>query len=229
MAGRVAYYGGIVKDGLILDLDAAKKDSYPRVGTTWNDISGNANNGTLVNGPTFDPENGGSLVFNGTTNYANVPTSTSLEITSDLTINIWIFNTLSKSGIGIVTKGPLSGDYDYMIYLTTNSTGLNFYKKNSSGIAENGGGFITTILNTWVNVCYTKQGTSIKAYENGVLRSSSTFTDSNIRTSSNSLKIGNGWSPAFGGKIPQTQIYNRALSAAEIQQNFNATKTRYGL
>ena len=196
---------------------------------TWVDMTGNGNNGTLVNNLTYNYSNGGSLVFNGINNYVDVPTSTSLEITSDLTINVWIFNTLSKSGIGIVTKGPLSDDYDYMLYLTSNSTLLNFWKKNSSDVIENGGGFITTILNTWVNVCFTKQGTTIKGYENGVLRQTNTFTDSNIRTSSNSLKIGNGWAPAFGGNIPQVQIYNKALSASEVLQNYNAAKGRFGL
>lgn len=197
--------------------------------TTWNDLSKNTNNGTLINNPTFNNTNGGSIVFDGVNDYANIPSSPELEITSDLTINIWIYNTLPKSGIGIITKGPLSGDYDYMIYLTSNSTNLNFYKKNSSGVDASGGGFVTTILNTWVNVCFTKQGTTVKGYENGVLRKTDIFTDSNIRTSSNSLKIGNGWTPAFGGKIPQTQVYNRALSAQEVLQNYNATKSRFGL
>jgi hypothetical protein len=225
----MGFYRGphTVTDGLVLSLDAGNTKSYPRSGNTWFDKSGYGNNGTLVNGPTFDSGNGGSIVFDGINSYVNVPTSTSLEITSDLTINVWIYNTLSKSGIGIVTKGPLSGDYDYMLYLSLNSTLLNFWKKNSSGVVENGGNFITTILNTWVNVCFTKQGTTIKGYENGVLKNTSTFTDSNIRTSSNSLKIGNGWSPAFGGNIPQVSIYNRTLSSSEILQNYNATKSRY--
>jgi len=216
-------------DALILCLDASNPNSYVSGSTTWYDLSIGGNNGTLSSGITYNYSNGGSLVFDGINSYVNVPTSTSLEITSDLTINVWIYNTLSKSGIGIVTKGPLSGDYDYMLYLSLNSTLLNFWKKNSSGVVENGGAFITTILNTWVNVCFTKQGTVLKGYENGVLRSTSTFTDSNIRTSSNSLKIGNGWFPAFGGNIPQVLIYNKALSESEVLQNYNAVKGRFGL
>ena len=54
MAGRISYLGGIVRNGLVLDLDAAKLDSYPKFGTTWRDITFNQNNGTLVNGPTFN-------------------------------------------------------------------------------------------------------------------------------------------------------------------------------
>jgi hypothetical protein len=216
-------------DALILCLDASNPNSYVSGSTTWYDLSIGGNNGTLSSGITYNYSNGGTLVFNGINSYVNVPTSTSLEITSNLTINVWIYNTLSKSGIGIVTKGPLSGDYDYMLYLSLDSTLLKFYKKNSSGTAEDGGSFITTILNTWVNVCFTKQGTVLKGYENGVLRSTSTFTDSNIRTSSNSLKIGNGWSPAFGGNIPQVLIYNKALSESEVLHNYNAVKGRFGL
>jgi len=72
MAGRIGYYGGIVKDGLVLDLDAAKLDSYPRTGTSWKDISGNGNNGTLTNGPTFNSDNGGNIVFDGSNDYAPI-------------------------------------------------------------------------------------------------------------------------------------------------------------
>ena len=78
MAGRIAYYGGIVTNGLVLDLDAAKRDSYPGSGTTWNDISGNVNKGTLTNGPTFDTGSGGSLVFDGVDDYVEI----NLDVTS---------------------------------------------------------------------------------------------------------------------------------------------------
>ena len=71
MAGRISYLGGIVKDGLVLDLDAAKLDSYPKTGTSWKDISGNGNNGTLVNVPTFNSSNGGSIVFDGSNDYVS--------------------------------------------------------------------------------------------------------------------------------------------------------------
>ena len=71
MAGRIAYYGNIVRDGLILNLDAAKKDSYAGSGTVWNDISGNGLNGTLIaSGPnavsaSYSFANGGNIIFSG--------------------------------------------------------------------------------------------------------------------------------------------------------------------
>ncbi len=79
MAGRIAYYGNIVKDGLVLLLDAAKKDSYPGSGTLWRDVSGNGNNGTLTNGPIFNSNNGGSVVFDGSNDYVPLTTSNLLS------------------------------------------------------------------------------------------------------------------------------------------------------
>jgi hypothetical protein len=228
MAGRIAYYGNIVRDGLVLDLDAAKRDSYPESGTVWRDIAGGVITGSLINGPTFDPNNAGSIVFDGVDDYVDCSVSPSLDITSDLTINIWLYSTKTMTGVGAVTKGPLSGDYDYMLYITANSTSIAFYKKNSLGVPESVG-FNSSILNRWVNICFTKQGTVVNNYENSILKNPTTFSTSDIRVTSNSLKIGNGWSSAYGGNIPILQIYNRGLSAAEVLQNYNATKGRFGL
>ena len=72
MAGRIAYYGNLIANKPILCLDAAKKDSYPGTGTAWNDISGNGNNGTLTNGPTFTTGSGGSIVFDGVNDYVDI-------------------------------------------------------------------------------------------------------------------------------------------------------------
>jgi hypothetical protein len=79
----------IVTDGLVLALDAANSLSYPGSGTTWTDLSGKGNNGTLVNGPTFDQANGGSIVFDGTDDYVNLPDGL-LSGTGDFTIIQWV-------------------------------------------------------------------------------------------------------------------------------------------
>ena len=223
------YSPKIVTDGLVLYLDAANIKSYIGTGTTWSDLSRNQNNGTLVNGPTFSSQNGGSIVFDGVNDYVECVNSPSLLITSDLTINIWYFNTAPEDGLGLVTKGPLINDYDYMLYLTTNSTGMNFYKKDNLGNAETRGGFTSNFLNRWVNICFTKQGTTVTSYENAVIRATGNFTNSEIRTSTNTLKIGSGWSNRFNGNIPIIQMYNRAITHQEVLQNYNATKSRFGL
>jgi hypothetical protein len=85
----MGFYRGphIVTDGLILSLDAANNKSYPRSGTTWNDLSGNGNNGTLVNGPTFSSANGGSIVFDGTNDV--VSTTLVQTFVNELTVETW--------------------------------------------------------------------------------------------------------------------------------------------
>ena len=82
----------IIKDGLVLTLDASSQRSYPGSGTTWYDLSGNGNNGTLTNGPTFDSGNGGSIVFDGTNDYVNGPTTNSVigNNISLISLSAWV-------------------------------------------------------------------------------------------------------------------------------------------
>ena len=91
MAGRISYLGGIVKDGLVLHLDAAKLDSYPRVGTTWTDLSGNVNNGILTNGLIFNSGNGGYFILDGTDDYVSLNSPTQLQFTNTqpFTLSFW--------------------------------------------------------------------------------------------------------------------------------------------
>jgi hypothetical protein len=89
MAGRVAYYGGIVTNGLTLNLDAAKQDSYPRSGSIWRDISIENRSSTLTNGPVFSGDNGGIFIFDGSNDYVNGPGISSL-LTGDITVEAWI-------------------------------------------------------------------------------------------------------------------------------------------
>ena len=87
------YSPKVVTDGLVLYLDAANPKSYVSGSTTWGDLSRGGNNGTLVNGPTFDGGNGGSIVFDGVNDYGTVPTNP-LLITTEFTKSIW-FNIIS--------------------------------------------------------------------------------------------------------------------------------------
>ena len=87
------YYGGIVKNGLVLMLDAAKKDSYARLGTTWRDISFNGNNGTLTNFGSqtkWNSNNGGSIIFDGTDDQISIPNSSTYNNTMSKTVDVWI-------------------------------------------------------------------------------------------------------------------------------------------
>lgn len=225
------YYGPrTITNGLVLALDAADKNSYKGSGTTWKDLTSNANNGTLTNGPTFSNTKGGTIVLDGIDDYITCSNSTSLQITSALTLEIWFYNTAAVDGLGMIVKGPLSGDYDYMLYLTGNSSMVYFYKKDSLGSAHYGG-ITLSLLNRWLHIVVTHtSGGLYTMYVNGVASDSATFTNSSIRSSSNPLYIGAGWNPDyFYGNIGLSKIYNRALTATEVLQNYNATKTRFGL
>ncbi len=130
----------------------------------------------------------------------------------------------------MIVKGPLSSDYDYMLYLSGNSTTVYFYKKDSLGNPHYGG-ITLSLLNRWLHIVVTHtSGGLYTMYVNGVASDSSTFANSSIRSSSNNLLIGAGWNPDyFYGNISQTRVYNIALSAAQVLQNYNATKGRFGL
>ena len=119
MAGRIAYYGGIVKDGLVLNLDAAKTDSYPKIGTAWNDISGNRNNSTLTNGPTFDSRNGGSIVLDGVNDYGILNSTLDIGIVGSW--SIWL-NATTFGGVIIGSNIP---NY-YMLYYDSSIFYINY-------------------------------------------------------------------------------------------------------
>jgi hypothetical protein len=137
MAGRIAYYGGIVTNGLVLALDAAKKDSYPGSGTLWRDISGNGNNGTLTNGPTFNSGNGGSIVFDGVNDYVQYETSLDPYISGnrDFTIELWVYKNTSGDGMIFSSWDDIPNRKFYIGYIG-NTTALSPQQKSSKTITQ---------------------------------------------------------------------------------------------
>jgi hypothetical protein len=223
----------IVTDGLVLHLDAANVKSYVSGSTTWNDISRGGNNGTLINGPTFNSANGGSIVFDGVNDFVNLGTTIDNSLT--WTMNSWFNTTLNtndhRSLIGNSGTSP-TGVGKFMGITNDGSQ----YRKPWTIVYNSGGnqlilyGTTTIIANTWYNMTVTHSGTEINMYLNGTLNRTPT-TISGYSPSNNITSIGLQraifW--PFPGTISQTQIYNRALSAQEVLQNYNTTKTRFGL
>jgi len=241
MAGRISYYGGIVKDGLVLDLDAAKRDSYIGTGTAWNDISGNRNNGTLINGPTFNSGNGGSIVFDGSNDYTNFGNILNLG-TNNCTINVWLkINSSWASGTKYFVSKALAGPQNYRYAFGVTQT------RQLRGFVQGNGGddivpnTITTLnLSQWyMCTMVINRSSIIELYINGILQNvGSTATISqwdNLNFQSNNpFRVGSytaadNITPAipFPGNISITQMYFKALSATEVLQNYNATKGRY--
>jgi hypothetical protein len=236
MAGTVA--PNIVTDGLVLYLDAANTKSYVSGSTTWVDIAA-GNNGTLVNGPTYNNANGGSIVFDGADDVVNCGDNPSINLLNDVSVNIW-FKINSLTGFqGIIAKRNTTTGYtNYGINFSNESNAFQLYFNTIGG--SNFRILQVTIsnnfaVNIWYNVCgvFEKSGSNTVSYlyKNGMLLSSNSLVG-NLATVSTPLTIGSTSVTAqepFNGNIASTQIYNRALSATEVLQNYNATKTRFGL
>jgi hypothetical protein len=231
-SGRISMLSAgssIVTNGLVLNLDAGNPASYPGSGTTWTDLSGNGNNGTLTNGPTFDSANGGSIVFDGVNDLVNCGNNSSIQIVGDISILAWIKVTDFSNYNGIVgkTTSHLPNPYDYYLFQSTGQPSI----LRGDGVAYGGHtSNVSPSLGIWQYITVTMLGTQINHYLNGNFTSGGT-TGVPISNGSNNLIIGNRSDnfTNFKGSIAITQIYNRALSATEVLQNYNAQKSRFGL
>lgn len=223
------YSPKIVIDGLVLYLDAANTKSYVSGSTTWTDVSRSENNSTLTNGPTFSSANGGSIVFDGIDDYVKPPSSVSLQPT-DFTLSSWIkVSTLNQNQFIIDTSTNASFGFGYSYRITTGNK-VRFWAYNANDFLDS----VSSITsNVWYNLVVTyNNSTKLQSiYINQNLDNSNTHTNTFVTSSTSNLQIGSA--VLFGGyvigNIAQTSIYNRALSAQEVLQNYNATKTRFGL
>ena len=220
-------YEEIVTSGLTLLLDAGFTSSYPKSGTSWTDLSFSGNNGTLVNGPTFNSTNGGTIVFDGTNDYVN-GTAISSQLTGDITVEVWIYITSGPSDwVRIIGTGANpSGNRTFGLWYFTNRTLLwQRYGTNNVGIQP------ANVLsyNTWYHVAATTIGSSHTLYLNGSSIGTSTVAGP-WPASSETITIGSavGIHTYLTGNISISRIYNRGLSSTEILQNYNSQKLRYG-
>jgi hypothetical protein len=227
--------GNIVTSGLILNLDAANPRSYlpPYNGTTWFDLSGNNNNGTLTNGPTFNTGSGGNIVFDGVDDYVLTPYSGSS--TSSYTFASW-YNPLSNVNTYALTRGRDGNGNGWSLTLGSDNTSGNRYR--AGAVKTDGGtvGYVTystgsMVLNQWVYLTGVwVSGNSINLYVNGIFHSLVSTTGTTLRTSTDGWVLGSITTTAYSNEqVAVSQIYNRALSASEINQNFQATRARFGI
>lgn len=217
---------GIVTSGLVLCLDAANPRSYVSGSTEWSDLTSNRNNSTLNNGPTFSNANGGILVFDGTDDYAEIQHNSLLNPSLSMTLSAWINIKVFESNMAICGKGtqtPGSGGFDFRI--NTNSQ-LNLVKYFITDQTVN---IPTLIVNTWYNISAVQSSTRVDYYING--NSVGFYSNSSAyQTNNTTFKIALDRTTIYmRADIPQIAFYNRALSAAEILQNYNSTKARFGL
>ena len=211
----------VVDSSLVLWLDAGQSTSYPGTGTTWTDLSASNTTSTLTNGPTYTSENGGSIVFNGTNNYI----STSLTPnTTQGSMSVWFKMNLLKDYNTLIDNLVGANDWELWVY----ATGIARFRttaNNTDIIVDSP----VLSANIWYNITVCWSATSSELYTNGIL--SSQDTTMATRTVPTTLNIGGGnaGNTKFNGFISIVQIYNRALTADEVQQNFNALRRRYSI
>jgi hypothetical protein len=223
----------VVTNGLVLALDAGNTQSYPGSGTTWNDLSGRNNTGTLTNGPTFNSGNGGSIVFDGLNDLISLGTGfTGLDLI-DKSFQCWIKKT------GAVQKGVVDKDFDngdpnyggWGFWIQANNK-LSWWAHPNLDLLDDGS--LSVSNTTWTNVAVTWNSSTKTAsfYINGVLNSSKTNASIVEKVSgSANFVIGafRDTTNTFDGSISIVKAYNRSLTSAEIRQNFNATRGRFGI
>jgi hypothetical protein len=233
MAGVVA--PNIITDGLVLYLDAANNKSYVSGSTTWTDLSPYQNIGVLTNGPTFNTGSGGSIVFDGTNDYVDCGSNASLRL-NDVTVEAWIYISANPSdwvrifGVGSTDGGTSNRMYGLWYNGTNASATRNLlWQRYSPSVSIYATG-TTLSLNTWYQVVATTVSSAQTLYLNASSIGSATGAGPWTANTVNNFTIAYaGLHTYHNGRIANVKVYNRGLSAAEILQNYNTTKTRFGL
>jgi len=232
----ISYNPRTVTDGLVLCLDAANIKSYPGSGSTWTDLSGLGNNGILINGASYNSSNGGNIILDGTDDRIVIINNELARIgTGNHTITAWVNNDL-VSEEDFVGTGTEQGDVLLMVFSQAgggsggfrghawSSTGASNIIDSSRAIGTGNWNMLTQRV-SW--------GGNIDLFENGALAKTQVLSGGAPTSSRTEFIIGcrsnGGGSNHFDGKISYVQVYNRALTSEEIQQNFNATRGRFGI
>lgn len=223
----------IVTNGLVLYLDASNNKSYVSGSTTWNDISRTQTSGSLINGPTFNPANGGGITFDGTNDNVNIKSTTSTIYTTNTS---WEFITKSTLNISYRPFFSLSDYTDALgfIALFFNPNTMQF-RINMSDVAQSTRALDYTFgvgisaAGLYSHVVLTYDGSYFRLYQNGTLIGTSTIWTYGLGTNTKNQVLGYFWGGYWTGDINIFRQYSKTLSLAEIQQNFNTVKSRFGL
>jgi hypothetical protein len=219
----------IVTDGLVLYLDAGNSKSYPGAGTTWTDLSGNNNNGTLVNGPTFSSENKGSIVFDGT----NDSCSYSLALNKALTVITWAKSPTSTWN-DTAGLGSCRFQNGFIIHNNESTTVIDAYIMNGNVSASYTYLGSATVSNITIPTMYSFVTNGIDSHQfyvnNSRIVNSATAISRSDTPSSVAINLASEGGSRWNNIILYSHLlYNRVLSPTEILQNYNATKGRFNL
>ena len=237
----------IITDGLILALDAADQGSYPGAGTIWNDLSSKGFNGTLVGGVGYSNTGFGSMVLDGANDRIESPSVNTMGRIRNQTLEIWIKSSGVASGqssAGLVcpdyaqtssiSNSPSAGSVRYTLATTDNPPGTA-----GTEIAVTLVSLVSSAVNCfdniWHHITCTRNSADAVIYVDGISRASGSgggaWSGSNVHSNMN-VEIGNNPNDFYYrlmGNIGLARIYNKALSASEVVQNYNAGRVRFGL
>ena len=222
----------IVTDSLILCLDAANTQSYPGSGTTWFDISGKNNSPTLINGPTFNSDNMGSIVLDGTNDYVEFSPGT--DITSDTVV---LSGSYTASFLFFSSNNGSNNDQMWLCEQNFGGNGFSLYRyQNGNVCIRTVGGnrynwscpYRTNIKDKLCFLDFVSNGTNIEFFLNNVSQGSITPNDVTLNVN----RLGSNrfvHNQALDGRFYNVRFYDRALTRSEINQNYNALKGRFSL
>lgn len=226
----------VIRDSsLLLELDSGERNSYVSGASSWNNLITNSYSGSFPNNVSYSGSYGGVLSF--TSAKQQSVTGSDLGSMSNFTVEtyVYFFSVPTTAGAAAVVANAYPG--------TTNQLNFSIGLNNSPTTANIAGGFFngtwrstagfTPVTNTWYYTAVTYNGATIIQYLNGAFQSSLTYAATPI-SSNGGYRVGRRWDNGgvvdyIDGLIPIVRVYNRALSGAEILQNYNAQKGRFGL
>jgi len=225
---------GIVTDGLVMHLDAGNYQSYPIAGTSWYDLSDRLNNGTLINGPTFSSAGGGSIVFDGVNDRGTF--ASPITASSPQTYEIWVKAIAGSAGnFGYVLHNNAASSQIGTAYMVIGYAGSTL-QTNEIFAAFNGawstmGTGVIGNTTTVRQIVLTWNGSAQTAYIDGIQKVSQSLTSTPINFSTTTSFADYSLSTVrpINGNIYSIKIYNRAIVADEVSQNFNATRARFNI
>jgi len=237
------YGPNIVTDGLVLCLDAADKVSYPGSGTTWTDLSGNGNNATLSEAGIGTVSGSNTMAFDGSNDYVSLPSQNDAqsllsgwgnmtgEDTNNYSIELWVKTSQSAGSNAIDSPGLVARNNNDIYANLTCYNGIVYF------VHHNGGWIYTPCSttdisdNVWHHVAFVNHSNETgDIYIDGVKEASGVSTSIGGSNYFSPDNLGTCYNDKyFNGEISTFSAYDRALSAKEISQNFNAKRNRFGV
>lgn len=223
------YNSQIVNDGLVFCVDAGNPKSYGGSGTSWRDLSGNGITCTSSGGPVFSTEGKGSFLFDAADDIFIAPENSAFN-TQTPSVEVWIKTNNTNQGGFWFEKGTVNTQYSLF------QEGTVIQWRQNVGTLTNLSTTTATYISTanWAHIVGTYTSGTRRLFINGALVNSDSQTGT-IATNTNGISIGvfggfnGGRGYYYNGRIGSVRVYNRALSPSDVLQNYNATKTRFGM